>query len=173
MLRAYADALEAGRLEEAHRLSDPEAAGDLEQFRARYAEPEVRRARAAELRAAAAELRLDAGAALVDRDGWRVVDAPLATARDTLDRFLTAAEQGDFEGAYRLLAADWRGRYTPAQLKQDFQSEPQAQARLERARVALAGPAGVERGAIVFPIDAERAVRLVREGDVFRVAALE
>ncbi len=41
-----------------------------------------------------------------------------------LRRFVNASEQGDFETAYRLLAAPLRARYTPKTFAEDFRREP-------------------------------------------------
>jgi len=99
--------------------------------------------------------------------------APTATATEALAAFITAAKTGDFDRAYALLSGDWRARYTPERLKSDFEAEPLAKDRLERARVALAQPPVVRGDVAEFPIGAGKAVRLVKEGGNFRVAALE
>ena len=99
--------------------------------------------------------------------------APAATAAEALAAFIDAANAGDFDRAYALLSGDWRARYTPERLKSDFEAEPLAKERLERARVASA-QAPVVRGDVAeFPIGAGKAVRLVKENGNFRVAALE
>ena len=91
-----------------------------------------------------------------------------------LAEFIDAAEAGDFRRAYQLLSGEWRARYTPARLEQDFEDEPLARERLERARGALSrGALFVGAEVAEFPIGAGRAVRLVREHGDFRVAALE
>jgi hypothetical protein len=109
-------------------------------------------------------------------DGWRLVEGPVvsATPEAALGDFLSAAEAGDFETAYRLLAGPWRARYTPGLLESDFRQEPAARERLVRAREALAlGPAQVSDEVALFPLGAGREVRLVREAQGWRVAALE
>ena len=99
--------------------------------------------------------------------------APTATATEALAAFIEAANAGDFDRAYALLSGDWRARYTPERLRSDFEAEPLAKERLERARVASA-QAPVVRGDVAeFPIGAGKAVRLVKENGNFRVAALE
>jgi len=95
-------------------------------------------------------------------------------ASQVLAEFIAAAEAGDFRRAYQLLSGEWRARYTPGRLEQDFADEPLARERLERARGALSrGARFVDAEVAEFPIGAGRAVRLVREQGDFRVAALE
>lgn len=177
-VEAYARALEDGQLQEAWR-SLGEGGGSWEAFQARYADPALRRARAAELRAALPALRaVGPGVELAPgTEGWRVVEPAsqaAGTPEDTLRAFLRAAQGGDFSAAYRLLAAPQRARYTPELLARDFRAEPSAGARLARAREALAAsPQRPSDGEALFPIGSGRAVRLVREGGVWRVAALE
>jgi len=90
-----------------------------------------------------------------------------------LQRFLDAADRGDFETAYELLSQIWRVRYTPERLKRDFALEPRAKDLLGRARTALKGSAKEEGDVVEYPIGDGNAVRLVREGGAFRIAALE
>ncbi len=172
---AYADALEQGQLDAAYALLDPQAGESEAAFRARYADPTVRAARARQLRASTGELRL-AGTpvSVVDREGWRVIDGGGERAQGTLRDFLSAVDAGDFAGAYALLSGGWRAQYTPAAFAQDFRAEPLAKERLSRARAALEGAAPrFEGDAVLFPIGEGKAVRLVREDGTFRVAALE
>ena len=82
--------------------------------------------------------------------------APTATATEALAAFIAAAKAGDFDRAYALLSGDWRARYTPERLKSDFEAEPLAKERLERARVALAQPPVVRGDVAEFPIVAGR-----------------
>ena len=92
---------------------------------------------------------------------------------EVLSRFLDAAEAGDFDTAYRMMAGGLRARYTPERLKQDFDREPLAKEKLARARAALKATPSVHGGSVDFPIGDGKAVRLVREDGVFRVMALE
>lgn len=62
---------------------------------------------------------------------------------------------------------------TPARLRQDFQAEPLAKERLDRLRAVLDGnlistPEGVQ-----LPLGEGKAARLIKEGDSFKVAAIE
>jgi hypothetical protein len=98
--------------------------------------------------------------------------SPEAASRVLAD-FIAAAEVGDFSRVYHLLSGEWRARYTPRRLEQDFADEPLARERLERARGALSRGARVDGEVAEFPIGDGRAVRLVREHGDFRVVALE
>ena len=109
---------------------------------------------------------------------WRVIDAAPATALQTTAdavvlRLLQATEEGDFQTAWTLLSLSLRARYTPARLKEDFQNEPKSQERLGRIKAAAQQPwqataAGAER-----VLGEGKSVKLVREGDAWRVAAIE
>jgi hypothetical protein len=172
---AYARALEEGRLEEAHALTNlpPE---ERPAFLEHYTDPESRRARAQEVLAALPELRATAPSLTLTHgiEGWRVVEQqPGEAPRATLGRFLDAVEAGEWSLAWSLLHGPLRARYTPERLREDFQREPLAPERLRRARLAWQGPVRVTRSGAEFPLGDERAVRLVREGGAWRVAAIE
>ena len=176
--RAYARALEEGRVDDAWALSAPLDRG---QFAARYAEPAVRRQRADAL-ARAADGQPSAAVALEVREhGWRVLEpptppAPLADeqqARERVSHFLGAVDRSDFEAAYGDLSAAWRARYTPERLKADFGAEPAAQARLARIRAALPGRWEVTPAGPQLPLGEGKALKLLREGGGLKVAALE
>ena len=88
--------------------------------------------------------------------------------------FLDAAEAGRFESCYRLLSGRERARYTPERLAEDFQvARASARERLTRARIALERDAVVEGDRASFPIGRDKAVRLVREDDRWRVDSLD
>jgi hypothetical protein len=98
--------------------------------------------------------------------------------RELLRAFCDGAERGDFEAVHALLSTPLRERYTVKHLAEDFAREPLAAERIERLRAALTpGPAvrglTVRGAAASLPIDAERAVELVKEGLAWRVATLE
>lgn len=111
--------------------------------------------------------------------GCRAGPVPVGTrtqageAESTLARFAAAVDSGDFEGAYDLLAAPLRARYTPGTLARDYALEPLAHERLERARRALRQTPRTSPDAVEFPLGDGGAVRLVREGAALRIAALE
>lgn len=97
-------------------------------------------------------------------------DAP----REALARFLDAASRGDFEASWRLLSSPLRERYTPARLAEDFAAvRTSAGESLARARAALASEPRLDERSADFPISERKAVRLVRENDGWKVAALE
>jgi len=172
-LEAYARALESGRLDDAYALTTSRDEGlSLGAFEARYADPAARARRASEVRAASTALRASGpGAALSFDRGWRVQEPDASRA---LARFVAAAEGGDFGTAYGLLAGEWRARYTPEKLASDFKAEPLSRERLARARWALDHSAPQASGGEVrFPLGGEKAVRMVREGGDFKIAALE
>ncbi len=178
--RAYADALSAGHLDDALALS---SGLDASRFRSCYSDAQVRERRAAEVRAAAngtaassAALRL-----VFDSGAWRGAGAEPAAranvqsqAAAVLGAFLDATDAGDFEGALKLLAPSWRARYSQTRFKEDFAKEPLARERLARARAALQSAAWiVASDGAQLPLGDGKAVRLTREGDSFRLVALE
>ncbi|HSP79046.1 MAG TPA: hypothetical protein VLQ93_10980, partial [Myxococcaceae bacterium] len=171
----YARALEEGRLEEAHALTNlpPE---ERPSFLEHYEDADLRRARAAEVRAALPELRASAPSLnlIHGTEGWRVVEQqPEEAPRAVLGRFLDAVEAEEWSLAWSLLHGPLRARYTPERLREDFQREPLAAERLRRARLAWLGPVRVTAAGAEFPLGDERAVRLVREGGAWRVSAIE
>lgn len=172
---SYARALEENRLADAYALTNtpPE---EQPAFLARYADASTRTARATEVRAALPELQARAPALtlLQTRNGWRVAEEhPSDAPRAALAHFLDAVEASDWATAWSLLSDPLRARYTPERLREDFQREPLATERLRRARLTLKGPAKVTGPEAEFPLGEERAVRLVRETDGWRVAAIE
>lgn len=97
-------------------------------------------------------------------------------ARAVLDTFTAALEAGRWEAAYALLSARWRARETPARLAADLASSGEiGQDALRRARALLAaGARPIERDdRAELIIGRDQAARLVREGHVWRVDALE
>jgi hypothetical protein len=94
-------------------------------------------------------------------------------ARDTIDRFLAAARGGRFEEALALLARPLRERYGAAErLAADFKAEPLAGERLEQL-ARTSAPAIVAGDTASLEWSPGRRLRLVREPDGWRVAALE
>ena len=153
--------------------------GGTSAWHAFYNDPSNRQAKARDIKAAL-EGTHDAPALVMEfaQGQWRVVDAGPATALQTaadavLLRFLQAAEEGDFQTVWTLLAPSLRARYTPARLKEDFANEPKSPERMGRSKAAAnqkwqATAAGAER-----VLGVGKSVKLVREGDAWRVAALE
>ncbi len=177
-MRSYARALEEGRLDDAWALS---AALDQAQFAERYAEPARRHQRAEEV-LRAAEGQASTGLAIEARAGaYRVIEAPaaVATKDDALqaaalvEHFLASAQRGDFDAVFADLAASWRARYSPQRLKADFEAEPAAAARLERIRAALPGKWELTAAGPELPLGEGKRLKVLREGDGLKVAALE
>ncbi len=140
--RAYAEALEQGRLDDAFAST---TGIDRDAFDARYGSAADRQRRARELLAAAdgqpAPVKLE-----LSDSGWKVVEptqaaelSDAALAKKTLETFLAAVDAQDFDKAYKKLSAPLRARYTPERLKSDFYAEPKAKERLQRVRAALDG----------------------------------
>lgn len=175
----YAEALRDGRVLEAYAMLDERTRPDAAAYQQRYATEAARKARAEAILGSLGQLRASAPAGEVDLvqagdGGWRVTEAPPdAAPREALERFLTAVEAGDFQAAYLLLAPAWRQRYTPARLEKDFQLEPLAKERLARVRAALGNPVAVSADGAQLPLGDGRAVRLVKEGGGYTIAALE
>lgn len=173
--REFAAALEKGALEQAFSRSEGIS---RDAFFARYADAGSRTRRAEAVRRAASGEHTEAELQLSFRDGWRVQEAPDAVAGDlqaqkALLDFLDAAERRDFSTAWTMLSARWRARYTPARLQSDFDAEPQVKERLARARAGLGGPWKVEKDSAALGLGEGRTLKLVREGELWRVAALE
>lgn len=175
--RAYAEALEQNRLDAALALS---TGLDAKRFHALYGDAKIRSARAFAVRAAADGATGGALKLVLENGAWRVQELEPARpqvqeqAAAALTQFLDAAEAGQFEAALSLLSASWRNRYTARRFEDDFTREPLAKERLVRARTAL-GRGGwiVDAGGAQLPLGEGRAVRLEREGEAYRVVALE
>lgn len=99
---------------------------------------------------------------------------PRMAPRDALVGFLDAAEAGRFGDALACLATPLRARYSAERLEADFVLEPLAKERLARARRALGqGTMSLEDAAARLPLDNGRQLRLVREAEGWKLAALE
>jgi hypothetical protein len=175
---AYAQAVRSQRLEEAYGLTTTEyrARVTAEAFKAQYQDEQRRRERADAIESGLAKMsaRSTELEAVRENDGWRVAElAPGEGPKEALARFLDAADAGDFASAYGMLSGSWRARYTPALFAKDFAAEPLAKERLARARAGLSASVVWSEDQAQLPLGGGKAVRLVREGGVFRVAALE
>jgi hypothetical protein len=144
-----------------------------------YTDESNRQAKARNIQAALAG-QSDAPGLLMEyaQGQWRVVDSgpaqSLQAAADAiLLRFLQAADEGDFKTAWTLLAPSLRSRYTPARLKEDFQNEPKSQERLGRVKAAAGQKWQATSEGAEQVLGEGKSVKLVREGDAWRVAALE
>jgi hypothetical protein len=172
---AYAKALEENRLSDAYALTTGMPEGETG-FRERYADAEARKERAQAVRTGVATLEVRAPALLLEQrqSTWRVVETrPMDEAKAALTRFLNAVEAKDWEKAWSQLSAPLRARYTPDRFREDYLREPLARERVRRARLALRGNVKVTASEALFPLGADRAVRLVLEEGEYRVAAIE
>ena len=175
---AYARAMREDRLEAAYALTTAgyRAQVTFEAFRARYADPLRRQGRASAIEAALPMMsaRCPELEAVKEPEGWRVAElVPGEGPQQALARFLDAVDAADFSLAYGMLAGPWRARYTPALFAKDFAAEPLAKERLQRARAALAGEVVWAGDEAQLPLGGGKAVRLLREGGSYKVAALE
>lgn len=179
-MSAYARALREGRVDDAYALTSASYKAQVTPaaFRARYADAQVRDARSTELDAA--QLVAGAGSLALAREGdrWAVSGDGVSAsdddrARAALEAFVAAVERRDFDAAYALLSERWRARYSPERFKADFEAESGAPERLSRAKAAAKTPPQHAGNEVLFAIGEGRAVRLVREGDGYRVAAIE
>jgi hypothetical protein len=176
--RAYADALEQGRLDDAFRLS---AGVDPSAFKACYAQPGARQARVSEVRAAAGGAPQHSALRLVADGAWKVEEHDCAPPEATgapaaaLTRFLDAVDRADFTAAREQLAPALRARYSAERFKDDFDREPLAKERVARARMALtSGTAwNVAGDEAVLTLAPGKAVRLKKEAGEYRVVAIE
>ncbi len=165
--RGYAHALETNQLDAAYALTTPafQSQVSLEQFRVRFSDPAARSARAAAVRGGLAGL----AQAAPELFGQDATEAPEAV----ILRFVAAIRASHFEEAWRCLSAALRGRYSVEGLAQDFRSEPNAPARLERAALAAEGIPVREANSVRFPLPGGGAVVVVQEGDGWKLASLE
>ena len=164
---AYARALDAGQLEAAYALTTPAFRTQVseEQFRARFADPAVRAARAAAVREGMGAL----ARAAPELFGSPASERPL----EVVLRFAAAVRAGHFDQARSCLGATLRERYTAELLARDYRSVPTAAARLERALVAVEGVPVVDGDAVRFPLSGGGAVVVRREPDGWKLEALE
>ncbi len=96
-----------------------------------------------------------------------------AELRAVLQAFVTAAETKRFSDVHALLAKPLRDRYSVDQLSVDFLAEPLASARLAQIKLKSEAPFAESKASASLEWASGRAVRLVREPDGWRVAALE
>jgi len=176
---AYARALREGRLDEAYEMTsvDYRRRVSADTFQKRYQDEIARNERANSVEAALVQLKAQAPELFFIREGeaWKIEDPVPDTSGPSLalEQFVEAVERGDFVAAYDLLSASWRARYSPDRLKEDFDREPLARERLDRAKRALGGHALFKEQTAEYPLGDGKAVRLVREGGAYKISALE
>jgi hypothetical protein len=96
--------------------------------------------------------------------------------RAALERFAAAVDGGRWEEAYPLLSARWRVRSTPELLAGDLAASGVVGAeavRRVRALLAAGTPLRLHGESAALGVGEDKAARLVREGDAWRVDALE
>ena len=96
--------------------------------------------------------------------------------RAVLERFTIAVAEERWDEAYPLLSARWRALETPARLAGDLAAAgPVGRDAVRRVRSLLTAGAALTVSAEVatLPVGTDRAARLVREGEAWRVDALE
>ena len=101
---------------------------------------------------------------------------PDVDPRTVLDRFCAAVDRERWGEAYPLLSARWRARETPARLASDLAAAgPVGRDAVRRVRSLLAAGAAlaVRADAATLAVGADRAARVVREPEGWRVDALE
>jgi hypothetical protein len=164
---AYAQALDAGQLEAAYALTTPAFRAQVSegQFRARFADPSARAARATAVRDGMGALARAAPELFGEPAAERPVEVVL--------RFGAAVRAGDFDQARTCLGAALRDRYTAELLARDYRSVPTAVALLDRALVAVEGVPVVDGDAVRFPLSGGGAVVVRREPDGWKLEALE
>jgi len=96
-----------------------------------------------------------------------------ADVRAALGAFVGAVETSDFDGAFRLLDATLRRRYSPARLKTDFATEPRGAALVSRLKVALTRPVQLSGDRASLVVAEGRVALVVRESDGWHVASLD
>jgi hypothetical protein len=96
-----------------------------------------------------------------------------AEARAALAAFVDAVERSDFDGAFRLLDAALKRRYSPERLKADFALEPRGVALVSRLKVALARPLQLTGDRASVVVAEGRVALAVRESDGWHVASLD
>ncbi|MGO9831895.1 MAG: hypothetical protein ACLPJH_17310 [Myxococcaceae bacterium] len=165
--QAYLAALDSGQLDAAYALTSPAFRAQVsgEEFRARFADPAARQARAAAVREGLAELAR-AAPELFGMDETEVPEAVIL-------RFVAAVRAGNFEQACACLSATLRQRYSAELLRVDFHAEPSAAERLERAAVAAQGIPVRDGTRVSFPVPGGGAVVVVQEQEGWKLEALQ
>jgi hypothetical protein len=163
---AYAQALDAGRLDAAYALttSSFRARVSSEEFNARYADPAARSARARVVRDGMAELA---------RAAPELYGEATERPEAVILRFASAIRASHFEEAWRCLGTDLQKRYSVDSLSRDFHAEPAANTRLERALLAAEGTPMKDGDTLRFPLGGGGAVVVLHQSDGWRLEALE
>ncbi len=186
-LRAFGDALRAGRTDQAYALmsADYRRTHDREAF-AHSLGPDVTRA-AARLRDAKLELRADVELADGERltlveepDGWRFAHDPLdvypqQAPDEALRSFLRAVERKRWEVVLRFIPQRYRNTITADALKQRWEGDRAAELKQQLAavRAHLDEPIELSGDEARLPVGERKQVRLIREDGRWKIETLE
>lgn len=105
-----------------------------------------------------------------------VVEKPIdvaAAPRAAVDAFLAAVDAKNFDDVHALLTKALRDRYDVGRLKNDFELEPNARARVDAIRAARSSPFQVNDSSASLALHHDRKLRLVREDAEWKIASLE
>jgi hypothetical protein len=186
-LRAFADAVRAGRIDAAYALmsADYKRTHDRDAF-ARSLGPGVERA-AGRLASGRIELRAEVELSDGERlslvregDDWRFARDPLdiypqRAPDEALRSFIRAVERKRWDVVLRFIPQRWRATITADSLKQRWEG-PQAaemKAQLAAVRAHLEEPMELSGDEARLPVGERKQVKLVREEGVWRVETLE
>ena len=186
-LRAFADAVRAGRTDEAYALmsADYRKTHDRDAF-ARSLGPAVQRA-AGRLAKGRVELRAEVELADGERlalvqepDGWRFSRDPLdlypqRAPDDALRSFVRAVERKRWDVVLRFIPQKFRSTITAETLKQRWEGDGAAElaAQLAVVKAHLDDPLELSGDEARLPVGERKQVKLVREEGVWRVETLE
>ena len=102
-----------------------------------------------------------------------VAAEPAAAVRAVVEAFIVAIEAGRFDQVWPLLAQPLRERYSVESLARDFGADPLAGARIAELKHKSNAPLVEGKESASLPWAAGRSLRLVKEPDGWRIAALE
>jgi hypothetical protein len=186
-LRAFADAVHAGRTDAAYALMSAEYKRnhDRDAF-ARSLGPAEQRA-AARLRDGKIELRAEVElgdgerlALVEERDGWRIARDPLdfypqRAPDEALRSFLRAVERKRWNVVLRFIPQRFRATITSDTLKQRWEGAQAAElhAQVAVVRAHLEEPMELSGDEARLPVGERKQVKLVREDGLWKVETLE
>ena len=107
------------------------------------------------------------------KPGPVVIADPDAAVRAVVERFIAASEARKFDQVWPLLARPLRERYSVERLARDFEADPLAAARLAELKHKANGPLLEGKDSASLAWATGRSLRLVKEADGWRIAALE
>lgn len=96
-----------------------------------------------------------------------------SAVRALVSAFVAATEAKRFDQVLPLLASPLRARYSAAVLERDFRADPLASARVSQLKLKMAERFIETKDSASLEWAAGRSLRLVREADGWRIAALE